>query len=46
MARKKIKVQLEVLIDMDMLLMLEKGIRGRIWYAIHRNVTKITCGWF
>ena len=27
---------LELLIDIDMLLMVEKGIRGEIFYAIHR----------
>ena len=30
------KVKLELLTDFDMLLMIEKGIRGRIVHAIHR----------
>ena len=33
---KKTKVKLELLTDNDMLLMVEKGIRGRICHAIHR----------
>ena len=33
---KKIEVELELLTDVDMLLMLEKGIRGGICHAIHR----------
>ena len=33
---KKTKVELELLTDIDMLLMVEKGIRGRICQAIHR----------
>ena len=33
---KKIEVKLELLTDIDMLLMVEKGIRGEIYYAIHR----------
>ena len=32
---KKTEVRLELLIDVDMLLMVEKGIRGRICHAIH-----------
>ena len=33
---KKTEVKLELLTDVDMLLMAEKGIRGRICHAIHR----------
>ena len=33
---KKTKVQLELLTDVDMLLMVEKGIRGGIYHAMHR----------
>ena len=33
---KKTKVKLELLTDIDMLLMVEKGIRGRICQAVHR----------
>ena len=33
---KKTKVKLELLTDIDMLLMLEKGTRGGICQAIHR----------
>ena len=33
---KKIEVELELLINIDMLLMTEKGIRGGICQAIHR----------
>ena len=35
---KKIEVELELLTDTDMLLMVEKGIRGEICHAIHRCV--------
>ena len=35
---KKTGVKLELLTDVDMLLMIEKGIRGGICHAIHRNV--------
>ena len=34
---KKTKVNLELLTDIDMLLMVEKGIRGGICQAIHRH---------
>ena len=34
---KKTKVKLELLTDIDMLLMVEEGIRGRICQAIHRH---------
>ena len=34
---KKAGVKLELLTDIDMLLMIEKGIRGRICQAIHRH---------
>ena len=42
LALKKTKVKLELLTDIDMLLMVEKGIRGRIcnavyWYAKANN---------
>ena len=33
---KKTGIKLELLTDIDMLLMAEKGIRGEICYAIHR----------
>ena len=35
-ALKKTKVKLHLLIDVDMLLMLEKGIRGRTCHVIHQ----------
>ena len=35
-ALKKTKVQLDLLINIDMLLMVEKGIRGGIHHAIHQ----------
>ena len=35
---KKTKVKLDLLTDIDMLLMVEKGIRGGICHAIHRYV--------
>ena len=35
-ALKKTGVKLELLTDIDMILMIEKGIRGRICHAIHR----------
>ena len=34
---KKTKIKLELLADIDMLLIVEKGIRGRICQAIHRH---------
>ena len=34
---KKTKVELELLVNIDMLLMVEKGIRGGIFQAIHWN---------
>ena len=34
---KKTEVKLELLIDVDMLVMVEKGIRGGISHAIHRH---------
>ena len=37
-ALRKIKVKLGVLIDIDILLMVEKGIRGETRHAIHRYV--------
>ena len=33
---KKIEVKLELLTDIDMLLMVEEGIRGAICHALHR----------
>ena len=33
---KKTNIELELLIDYDMLLMVEEGIRGRICHSIHR----------
>ena len=33
---KKTKIKLELLTDIDMLLIIEKGIRGGICHAIHR----------
>ena len=35
-ALKKTEVKFELLTDIDMLLMVEKGIRGGVCYAIHR----------
>ena len=35
---KKTEVKLELLTDVDMLLMVEKGIRGGICHAMHRHV--------
>ena len=35
---KKTKVELELLTDYDMILMIEKGIKGRICQASHRYV--------
>ena len=36
--KKKKKVKLDLLTDINMLLMVEKGIRGRICHAIHQYV--------
>ena len=33
---KKTEVELELLTDIDMLLMVKKGIIGRIFHAVHR----------
>ena len=38
---KKIEVELELLTDIDMLLMVEKGIRGAICHAIYRYATAL-----
>ena len=35
---KKTGIKLELLTDVDMLLLVEKGIRGRIWDAIYKYV--------
>ena len=35
---KKTEVKLELLTDVDMLLMVEEGIRGGICHAVHRHV--------
>ena len=40
-ALKKTEVKLELLTDIDMLLMVEKGIRGGICHAIHRYAKAI-----
>ena len=37
---KKTKVKLDLLIDIDMLLMVEKGITGGIWHSI--DMQKLT----
>ena len=34
---KKTGVKLELLKEMDMLLMIEEGIRGGIWHSVHRH---------
>ena len=39
--KKKTGVKLELLKDVDMLLMIEKGIRGGICHSIHRHVKAI-----
>ena len=36
MTWKKTKVKLDLLVDIDMISMIEKGIRGGIWHAIHQ----------
>ena len=38
---KKTEVKLELLVDTDMLLMVEKGIRGGMCHAIHRSLKLI-----
>ena len=37
-ALKMIKVQLELLTDTDMVIMIDKGIRGGICHPVHRYV--------
>ena len=37
-ALKNVKVKLDLLTDTDMLLMVEKGIRGGIWHSIYQYV--------
>ena len=37
MFKKKTGIKLEIFTDIDMLLMIEKGIRGGIRHAIHRH---------
>ena len=37
-ALKNTKVKLDLLIDIDMSLLVDKGIRGRIFYVIHRYI--------
>ena len=37
-ALKNTKVKLDLLIDIDMSLMVDKGIRGQIFYVIHRYI--------
>ena len=37
-ALKNSKVKLDLLIDIDMSLMVDKGIRGQIFYVIHRYI--------
>ena len=39
---KKTELELELLTDIVMLLIFEKGIRGRICHAIHKYAKKIT----
>ena len=39
--KKKAGIKLELLTNVDMLLMVEKGIRGGICYAIHRYAKQI-----
>ena len=39
MCLKNIEIKLEFLTDIDMLLMKEKGIRVKIYHAIHRHAT-------
>ena len=34
--KKKIKVKLDLLADINMLLMVEKGVRGGIYHSIYR----------
>ena len=45
MCLKKTKVELVLLTDVNMLLMVEKGIRDRMCYAIHKYAKAITNTW-
>ena len=39
------KVKLQLLIDIDMSFMVEKGIRGEIWHAIYQYVGATIKDW-
>ena len=41
-AFKKTEIKLELLTDIDMLLMVEKGTRGGIFHAIHQFIKLLT----
>ena len=42
---KKTGVKLELLTDINMLMMVEKGLRDEIWHAIHRYAKEIISTW-